>query len=441
MREIVSKMVSSQTTQLWTLAEDANEYERMHNLFSGKLKSVLNDEKISSALREKTSVALGGEELVFALHDPCDIRKPYSKKLDSIGRVRDLQGNMINGYSTLGTVCLSSDGQELHFSDISIFSNGDKEHYVLQTELDVVLKKQEKAKKTQEVADLTKREKEIVKLLENETLVNLRRVVHTQLQRVSKELKKENENLSICHVLDRQMDGVPYFSFIDEELEDFFVIRLKISRNSNEFIVNEEGKEIAIKLKDLSMPHKQVEVIKKVRLNKKVYQDLTRIVEWGVLKLEGKIYSVVRIILLNRNGKEVFLQPMLLITNLPIKKSKEALETYLIYLKRAKIEGVFKFVKNALGWEEFQVRDWASIKNIIALAFFIGGYFYEIEPELANNPVILWLCQLGGGKGKITRHYFLEGLKNLLIHQQVERFREKTRLKSDEWSDIMEFAL
>ena len=139
-------MVSAQTTQLWTLAKDTNEYERMHNLFSGKLKSVLNDEKISSALREKTAMALGSEELIFALHDPCDIRKPYSKKLDNIGRVRDLQGNMINGYSTFGTVCLSSDGQGLHFSDISIFSNGDKEHYVLQTELDAVLKKQKKAK-------------------------------------------------------------------------------------------------------------------------------------------------------------------------------------------------------------------------------------------------------------------------------------------------------
>ena len=47
---------------------------------------------------------------------------------------------MINGYSTLGTVCLSSDAGELHFSDISVFSNGDKKHYVRQTELDAVIK-------------------------------------------------------------------------------------------------------------------------------------------------------------------------------------------------------------------------------------------------------------------------------------------------------------
>jgi len=134
-------MVSFQTTQLWTLSADANEYERMHNLFSGRLKSVLDDEKISSALREKTATSFSGEEFVLALHDPCDIRKPYAKKLENIGRVRDLDGNMINGYSTLGTVCLSPDSQTLHLSDISVFSNGDKEHYVLQAELDAIHKR------------------------------------------------------------------------------------------------------------------------------------------------------------------------------------------------------------------------------------------------------------------------------------------------------------
>jgi len=440
-QEIISKMVSSQTTQLWSLAEDVNEYERMHNLFSGELKSVLDDEKITSVMREKTATSLIDGEFVLALHDPCDIRKAYAKKLENIGRVRDLEGNMINGYSTFGTVCLSSESQKLHLCDISVFSNGDKEHYVLQTELDAIIDKQAKVKKGQKVGAFTEREKEIIELVEREEYVNLRQVVHAQLKRVSEELKKGKKNLRICHVIDRQMDGVPYFSFIDGELDDLFVIRAKISRNSNEMIVNEEGKEVAIKLMDVSLPHKHVEVIEKIRLNKRNYQDVKRIVEWGTLKLEGVEYSVVRITLLDRKGKEIFLKPMLLITNLPVKKANDALETYFIYLKRAKIEGAFKFVKNALGWEEFQVRDWESIKNIIALAFFIGGYFYEIEPELANNPVISWLCQLGGGKGQITRHYFLEGLKNLLIHQQVERFRERARLRDEEWSNIVEFAL
>ena len=410
-------------------------------MFNGKLKSVLDDEKISAALREEMAVELGSSEVVYALHDPCDIRKRYSEKLENLGIVRDLEGKLIHGYSTLATVCVSSDGEKTQLSDISIFSNGDDEHYVRQKELDALEKKQKRAAKNDEEADISKREKKIIELLETNEMINLRQVTHTQLQRVSQSLKKGNEYLQICHVLDRQFDGLPYFQFIEDKLEDFFVIRTKISRNSNEMIVNEEGKEVAVKLKDVMMPNTQSEVLDKVILGTKVYQQVKRVIEWGTLTLEEKTYSVVRITLFSRKGKEIFLQPMLLITNYTISNYQQAVDIYRIYMKRAKIEDVFKFVKNTLGWEEFQVRDWESIKNIIALAFFIGGYFYEIEPELAHNPVMEWLCALGGGKGVITRHYFLEGLKNLLIHQQIEWFREKTRLRPTDWANVLEFAL
>jgi hypothetical protein len=63
---------------------------------------------------------------------------------------------------------------------------------------------------------------------------------------------------------------------------------------------------------------------------------------------------------------------MLLLTNRKIKTAEQAHGVYFTYLKRSKIEGVFKFLKDVLGWEEFRVRDFESIKNIIALCFFIG---------------------------------------------------------------------
>ena len=110
-------------------------------------------------------------------------------------------------------------------------------------------------------------------------MVNLRQVTHTQLQRVSQSLKNGNEDIQICHVLDRQFDGLPYFLFIEDELEDFFVIRTKISRNSNEMIVNEKEKEVAVKLKDVMMPGTQSEVLDKVILGNKVYQQVKRVIE------------------------------------------------------------------------------------------------------------------------------------------------------------------
>jgi hypothetical protein len=70
------------------------------------------------------------------------------------------------------------------------------------------------------------------------------------------------------------------------------------------------------------------------------------------------------------------------------------------------MESVFKFLKEVLSWEAFQVSDWESIKNLIAISFFVGGYFYEIDSELTKNTTIIMSCDLGGGKGKITPPLF-----------------------------------
>ena len=85
-------------------------------------------------------------------------------------------------------------------------------------------------------------------------------------------------------------------------------------------------------------------------------------------------------------------------------------------------------------------RDWESINNIIALCFFIGNYFYEIESSLIEHPTIEIICQLGDGKGTVSRFYFLEGLKKLLIAQSVFQFKEDKGICDDEWREITDFA-
>lgn len=413
----------------------------MRTLFDGSLQSVLDDQKISETLRQMSVDGLSDEDVVIALHDPCDIRKEYSEKLENLGIVRDLDGKLINGYNTFNTVCVNGDGKRLHLSDITVYSNGDKAHYVKQTELDELVKKQVAGVKKKEKVAFTAREKAILQLLEDDELVNLARVTQNQLQAVSEKFKEANPEVEVWHVLDRQFDGAPLFEFITHHLHDKCVIRLKISRNSNEKSSNEDGKAYAVKLKDAPLTGKQVDTLDKVRIKKKVYQQVKRVIEWGTLVLEGELYHVVRVTLLKRDGIPIFKQPMLLLTNHAIASGQEALAIYRIYLMRSKIEEVFKFVKYAVGWEEFQVRDWESIKNLIATAFFIGGYFYQLEPQLSQHPTIAWLCQLGNGKGKVTRHFFLEGLRNMLIHHHVERMREQSELTDSEWEEILSFAI
>ena len=130
----------------------------------------------------------------------------------------------------------------------------------------------------------------------------------------------------------------------------------------------------------------------------------------------------------------------MLISSIKISNYLDAKEIYHIYLHRAKIEGVFRFLKDTLGWEEYQVRDWESIKNIIAICFFIGGYFYEIHSELTNNEVVIMICNLAKSKGKITHHFFLEGLKILLFAKYVEDFKKENNISDEMFKQMQLFA-
>ena len=151
-------------------------------------------------------------------------------------------------------------------------------------------------------------------------------------------------------------------------------------------------------------------------------------ITWGTLTLEDQTYTVVRIILQDRDGQPIYEHPMLLLTNIKVRTATQARDIYFTYLMRAKIEAVFKFLKTVLGWEEFQIRDHESIRNLLAFTYFIGGYFYEIGSDLTENPTIAWIAQLGGGKGQVTRYYFLQGLGKLLTYVSVNRFVEEHAL-------------
>lgn len=431
--ELVQNIIEHKSIRLWSISEDKAEFERSKRLLDGSLKSVLDDKKTAAAIREHSVAALGAEARLIVLHDPCDIRKEQAEVLEKMGKVRDLEGNLINGYHTFNTVAVDVAGKHLYPVDITVYSNGD-EHYVTVEELKALAQGQLQQTDPQRAA-------QIEDFIRAESHLNVPRVTKTQIKQVSQTFKQKNSSIKLCHVLDRQFDGVDYFEFIDQELEDEFVVRAKISRNSNEVETDEETEEtVAVKLKAVELAHGQTWVFKKLRIKKKVYQDAKCLTEWGTLTLKGHDYTVVRVTLTDRQGQPLYKHPLLLITNIAVKTAEQARGIYGIYLMRAKIEAVFKFLKDVLGWEEFQVRDYESIKNIIALAYFVGGYFYEIGSELTQNPTIELIAQLGGGKGKVTRYYFLQGLKNLLVHASVTRFVKEQEISAETFEQMLAFV-
>jgi len=147
-------------------------------------------------------------------------------------------------------------------------------------------------------------------------------------------------------------------------------------------------------------------------------------------------YTAMKITAKNRDGKEIFTNPMLFITNKSVTTGDEALSIYQIYLKRSKIETFFKFLKEGLGWEEIQVRNFLVIQRLLSFCFFIAAYLYKIGDQEVNDDYVILLARLGGGKGIVSKHYILQFIKALLSKYRVDRFFEEYK-PSEEAIDNM----
>jgi hypothetical protein len=441
---LLQKIVEHTSIRLWTISDDKAEFVRSKRLVDGSLKAVLDEETVAEALRDIGSreVSLSGDATapVVLLHDPSDIRKASSAELECLGTVRSLEGTLVPGYQTFNTVVLDEHGHTPQPLDVSVYSNGDP-HFVTEEELTLYQKVQRTPPDPSAAKKLSPtRVAEIRQFLEEGRDVNLYRVVSTQLIRVSQHMQTQYPDRRRLHVLDRQFDGVRYVRLIDQELHDDLVIRVKISRTVPHIFL--DGHPGALTVLEVPCPHFTQYAISKIRLHHTTYQNVTCHIAWGPFDIEGREYTMVRVSLYDRHGRPIFAEPMVLLTNLSVTRREDACRVYRVYLLRAKIEGVFKFCKTVLGWEEAQVRDYASIRRLLAVVFYLAGYFYASDSALIENPAIALICWLGGGKDRVTRYFFLQGLKKLLIYRSVLRFQHHLQRHPQEgvsFADLMSF--
>jgi hypothetical protein len=188
---LVRNIIEHKSVQVWSISDSKAEFDRSRRLIGGSLKSVLDAAKTADALREHSVAALGQEARLIILHDPCDIRKEHAQLLENLGKVRDLDGNIINGYSTFNTVAVDVTGKTVYPTDITAYSNRD-EHYVKVEEL-----KDFGKGKLQESASQADRERaeQIAQFMEEESYINLPRLTYAQLERVSQAFHTENPDI------------------------------------------------------------------------------------------------------------------------------------------------------------------------------------------------------------------------------------------------------
>jgi len=412
---LTGKLIENQTGQLWTISEDGNEYNRNLSLLNGTLKTVVDVEKLNISLLANSTDYFKGKTYIIVLHDGSDIRKQHSKELENLDKVRDLSGKLINGYPTFNSVAVDLKGKNIRLLQTTPYSSKESS-YLSQTD----------------IADyhagrlLKNRKKEVAALLKSGNWHNHNRIVETHALRINEKIKAVNPGAVIIHIYDRGHDNVTLFEY-QTDIGSLFVIRLKLNRNANELTINNKGKEVAVKLVAQQFFNSSEKHYEKVRFKTKTYQQAKGIFEWGTIVLNNRTYSVVKVRFYTRKGHKIFKEPMLLITNMEIDSKKLAELVFELYMKRSKIEGVFKFCKEKLGWENFRIRQFEGIKNLIGLVYFIAGYFYEVEKELINHPAAQWLAQLGNGKGKITPHYILIGLGKVAHFLEIKELFNQSK--------------
>lgn len=391
-------------------------------------KNVLNDRQITEALIESGVTKLADTDELLIIHDGSDIRKEYASQLENLGKVRNLDGNIINGYSSFNTIAVDLHGKDVTLLGTEIYSNK-ADNFVSQKDLKLVSKPLSKKATDEQKAYYA----EVKSKVANVEYLNSSIVTKQQIKNISNELKKNNASKKLTHIIDRGADDTELFKFIDNELADQFVIRLKASRVAEQ--IKDVSKE---KLINKVFANKHVKHYSKIQIKSKVYQDASCVIEYGEKLHE---YSVVRVQLITREGKAIFKAPMLLITNKEVISEIQASIIYHIYLKRAKIESVFKFLKEVLGWEDSQIREFAAIKTLLTFCYFVAGYFYEIESALIENEVIKFIAHLGGGHGKVTRTYVLRGMSRMITKIVVDDAIEEFKITPEQIKKIMLLAM
>ena len=391
-------------------------------------KNILNEQQISAAMLENGITKLAAENELLLIHDGSDIRKEHASKLESLGKVRDLDGNIINGYSSFNTIAVDLAGKDVTLLNTEIYSNR-SDDFISQKDLRLVSKPLSKKASPEQEAHYTNIKAKVARA----SHINSSIVAKQQIKKVSSALKKSTIKKILTHVIDRGADEDGLFTYINTDLQDNFVIRLKASR-----VAEPVGKSDKEKLVTKKFTHKQIKYYSKIQIKSKVYQNASCIVEFGE-RLNG--FAVVRVQLMTSEGKAVFKAPMLLITNKEVTTVEQAVSIYHIYLKRAKIESVFKFLKEVLGWEESQIRDFKAIKTLLTFCYFVAGYFYEIESALIENEVIQFIAYLGNGKGKVTRFYILQGFAKMITKVEVDDAIEEFKITPEQIKQIMQMMM
>jgi len=248
--------------RIWSLSSHSNEYERYERLLGGAGKHHLDIEQMNKVLLDKGKDHLLGMKSVVVIHDPSDIRKPYSEKMEGLSKVQSLEGNWVNGYHSFNSVAIGQD-KRIHLLGCKPYSKKEDEDW--------------------------------------------QRCGKDQIRQISRGLKEMDEDVVLIHVLDREFDDQDYFKLIDQELEEHFVVRLKLNRNAGGLKKwdEQQSKQGSVKLKEVPFKNRFDREIQKFSWGKQMHRHVRATFEYDHFPIAASTYGLVRVVLRTASGRRV----------------------------------------------------------------------------------------------------------------------------------------
>jgi hypothetical protein len=350
--------------------------------------SDLDAARLTERLRARAVAHLAGEDEVWAIVDPSELRKPYAHEMADLMRVRKLGGEgTVPGYRTLQVLGLGRGGRRgiLYHR---LFSSTAAEFESESTE------------------------------------------IQTALATVGTALAARPGR--VTYLMDTQFDDEAVWSAIWQQ-GNHLVCRLKHPERLVEQPTASDGwapvsiADAQTQLRDLAQIETELLVRKRGQRAAK-RQPVTATLRARPLRVHypldvrGRRTSprraqpvwLVQVALANAEH-----EPWLLLTDHPVDTAEQATAIFRMYRQRWAVEDCFKFTKDVLGWEDVQLLGLKAIRTLVALGWVAAGFLYELGVTL-EWPEVRLLARLGGwvphqdrppGKAVIAR-----GLQRLLDH-------------------------
>jgi hypothetical protein len=262
--------------------------------------------------------------------------------------------------------------------------------------------------------------------------------VQQMLQTVSAALAEVKQRMTVSWILDSGFDDVAVWRTVWEE-EEHVVCRVKHTErlvayqdNAGQW-VDGDIKKARNELKLLATAETEMVVrrgrqrrAKQQRIRAKIKACPIRLTYETNVRREGPGEKVQKNLwLVEVRLPDTQLKPWLLVTDWPVTDADAAVRIFQMYRQRWAVEDSFRFVKDALGWEEVQLLDLTGIRTLLALGWVAAAFLYELGVTLDWEEVCLlarlggWAERKGNKPGKIVLTRGLRRLLDMLVTQAI----------------------